>query len=311
MRRPHLERAAGLAKAVTLVAAIIGSKDAIACLSIALLQQCCVDAQSDLTGPRFFKYGRSCSTIFNCRDCDISALVAQVSQLEAALASKTSEVSDQQARLQGHLGSISRVKEQLQWCMRECEALKRQLTDKDEQIARLRAAAAASAGASDSASGQGLGRAGGAGLGQPGASFTSGWAGRQRLPCSMASYVCSSGCREAVYRFGMLWLFIGVCIYLLAPFAQTITHPVRVALLYCCVLLLYYPLCWLPSHQVSGLLFIRISAKLWLGRPTWQAQLVICTRAPQQPIHEFLTACNCASLPSGGGQWSVLAQHNR
>lgn len=44
----------------------------------------------------------------------MAALVAQVSQLEAALAAKTRELSEQQGRAQSQLGSISRVKEQLQ-----------------------------------------------------------------------------------------------------------------------------------------------------------------------------------------------------
>lgn len=82
----------------------------------------------------------------------------QVSQLEAAVASKTREVSEQQGRLQQSLGSIARVKEQLHWCTEECAALKRQLHDKDSQIARLKAAAAAAGGG-----GGGLGAAGNSG----------------------------------------------------------------------------------------------------------------------------------------------------
>jgi hypothetical protein len=47
-----------------------------------------------------------------------------------------------QAKQQQHQLSLSRLKEQLHWCVQETEALKRQLTDKDAQLAQLRRGAA-------------------------------------------------------------------------------------------------------------------------------------------------------------------------
>ena len=43
-----------------------------------------------------------------------------------------------QAQQQQHQRSLSRLKEQLHWCVKETEALKRQLADKDAQLAQLR-----------------------------------------------------------------------------------------------------------------------------------------------------------------------------
>lgn len=43
--------------------------------------------------------------------------------------------------------SLSRLKEQLHWCVKETEALKRQLSDKEAQLQRLRAGPAAGPGA--------------------------------------------------------------------------------------------------------------------------------------------------------------------
>lgn len=107
-----------------------------------------------------------------------AALCAQVSQLEAALAAKAAEALEQQARLQGQAGSVARVKEQLSWCVRECEALKRQLADKDQQIARLRAVAAGSVAAAEGG-GHGV-----AGLGavQRGVGSVGGWPSAQQPP---------------------------------------------------------------------------------------------------------------------------------
>lgn len=72
------------------------------------------------------------------KDCDCVALLAQVAHLEAALGSSARDLGEQQAAGRAQAAAVRRVKEELAWCQREVESLRRQLADRDAQIARLR-----------------------------------------------------------------------------------------------------------------------------------------------------------------------------
>lgn len=71
------------------------------------------------------------------RDCEVSSLVAQVAHLEAAAAGAARQRADAEAKQQQHARSLGRLKESLHWCASETDALKRQLADRDRQLAGL------------------------------------------------------------------------------------------------------------------------------------------------------------------------------